>query len=68
MNIKMGISILFTTLVISLFTGFMISTAGAAMYPPLNKIAAPFVCSAGQMQVDEQTYYPAPGETVTTQT
>jgi hypothetical protein len=68
MNIKTGISILFTTLVISLFTGFMISTAGAAMYPPLNKIAAPFVCSGGQMQVDEQTYYPAPGETVTTQT
>ena len=68
MNIKKILSILFITLALSLFTGFMVSTAGAAMYPPLNKVAAPFVCSGGKMQVDQQTYHPAPGETVVTQT
>jgi hypothetical protein len=68
MSIIKGISILLTTLVLSFFTGFMFSTAGAALYPPINKVASPFICSAGQMKVVEQTYHPAPGETVTTQT
>jgi uncharacterized membrane protein len=68
MNIKKVASVFFITVVLSLFIGFMLSTAGAALYPPINKIATPFVCFGGKMDVEEQTFHPAPGETVTTQT
>ena len=36
-----------------------------ALYPPLNKIAQPFVCPNGQMSVEENTSNPMPGTTIT---
>jgi hypothetical protein len=36
-----------------------------ALYPPLNKIAQPFVCPNGQMSVEENTSNPIPGTTIT---
>ena len=36
-----------------------------ALYPPLNKIAQPFVCPNGQMSVEEFTSNPIPGTTIT---
>ena len=43
-----------------------ISIGVGAMFPALNRIAGPFVCSNGQMRVDSQTYNPYPGTTITT--
>jgi hypothetical protein len=54
-------------LVWSLFMGVTaISIGVGAVFPPLNQIAQPFICSNGQMRVDSQTYRPQPGTTVTT--
>jgi hypothetical protein len=36
-----------------------------ALYPPLNKIAQPFVCPNGQMSVAVNTSNPIPGTTIT---
>ena len=36
-----------------------------ALYPPLNKIATPFVCPNGKMSVEEITSNPMPGTTIT---
>lgn len=36
-----------------------------ALYPPLNKVAQPFVCPNGQMSVEEITSNPLPGTTIT---
>ena len=36
-----------------------------ALYPPLNKIAQPFVCPNGQMSVEKNTFNPIPGITIT---
>jgi putative oligomerization/nucleic acid binding protein len=48
---------------------FMGVTAGAigvgAIFPPLNKIAAPFVCPNGKMDYGEFTSNPLPGTTYT---
>ncbi|HTP11240.1 MAG TPA: SHOCT domain-containing protein [Anaerolineae bacterium] len=43
-----------------------ISIGFGAAFPALNRLAGPVVCSNGQMRVDEQTYRPSPGTTVTT--
>ncbi len=43
-----------------------ISIGVGAIFPALNTIAGPFVCSNGQMSVDSETYRPSPGTTVTT--
>ncbi len=43
-----------------------ISIGVGAIFPALNTIAGPFICSNGQMSVDSATYYPQPGTTVTT--
>jgi|GEM_PF-1671752 hypothetical protein len=54
-------------LVWCLFMGVTaISIGVGAAFPPLNKIAQPFVCPNGQMRVDSQTYRPSPGTTITT--
>ena len=42
-----------------------VSYGFGALYPSLNKIAQPFVCSNGQMSVEEYTSNPMPGTTVT---
>jgi hypothetical protein len=54
-------------LVWSLFMGVTaISIGFGAAFPALNQIAGPVVCPNGAMRVDEQTYRPSPGTTVTT--
>ena len=66
MNVKAWSSIFWITLVASVWLGFMISITGGVLYPPIDKIARPFLCANGEMQVDERTYYPSPVTTVTT--
>lgn len=66
MNAKTWFTIFWITLAASVWLGFMISVTGGVLYPPINKIAKPFVCANGEMQVDEHSYYPSPGTTVTT--
>lgn len=48
-------------LVTSLFTGLMIATAGAALYTPLFKIAAPVVCD-GEFKIESHRYSNRPGQ------
>ncbi len=45
-----------------------ISIGFGAVFPSMNRIAKPFVCPRGEMQVESQNYYPSPGTTVTTRT
>jgi len=45
-----------------------ISIGFGALFPSINRISKPFVCPHGEMIVDEQSYYPYPGKTVTTLT
>jgi hypothetical protein len=42
-----------------------VSYGFGALYPPLNKVAQPFVCPNGQMSVEEITSNPIPGTTIT---
>ena len=50
----------------SIFMGVTAVAIGVgALYPPLNKIAAPFVCPNGQMDFGEFTSNPLPGTTYT---
>ena len=51
-------------LAISLFIGLMIATAGGAVYPPLIKVAAPFVCD-GEFVIESRRYSREPGHTGT---
>ena len=51
-------------LAISLFIGLMIATAGGAVYPPLIKVAAPFVCD-GEFVIESRRYSRGPGHTGT---
>src|SRR5689334_21718963 len=45
-----------------------ISIGFGAVFPSMNKIAKPFVCPRGEMEVETQGYNPSPGTTVTTLT
>lgn len=55
-------------LVWSLFMGVTaISIGFGAVFPDMNRIAGPFVCGNGQMQVNSTTYNPSPGTTITTE-
>ncbi len=66
---KLKKSTLVWTFLWSLFMGVTTISIGiGAAFPPLNYIAAPFVCPGGTMSVDEQGYNPSPGTTVTTLT
>ncbi len=47
-------------LAISLFIGLMIATAGGAVYPPLIKVAAPFVCE-DEFVIESSRYSRGPG-------
>jgi hypothetical protein len=42
-----------------------VSYGFGALYPPLNKVAQPFVCPNGQMTVEGYTSHPQPGTTIT---
>ena len=53
------------TLLVAIWAGFMVATAGAALYPPVTSLVTPFVCS-GQAQTDSQTFSTRPGETIVT--
>ncbi len=66
---KMKTSTLLLTLVWCLFMGVTaISIGFGAIFPSMNRIAKPFVCPRGEMEVETQTYNPSPGTTVTTLT
>lgn len=45
-----------------------ISIGFGAVFPSMNRIAKPFVCPRGEMQLETQNYYPSPVETVKTLT
>lgn len=65
-NNQIGISLLF---VWCLFMGVTVISIGfGAIFPSMNRIAKPFICPRGEMQLETQDYYPSPVETVTTLT
>jgi len=53
------------TLLVAIWAGFMVATAGAALYPPVTALVTPLVCS-GEARTDSQTYSTRPGETIVT--
>jgi hypothetical protein len=53
------------TILVSIWAGFMVATAGAAVYPPVTSLVTPLVCP-GQAEVQSQTYSTRPGETIVT--
>ena len=66
MNLKKMINTTLITLGACLFFGVtLISVAGGALYPPINRIAKPFACPNGAMDYGEYTVRPSPGTTVT---
>ena len=58
------LAVLGIMLVVSLFVGLMIATAGGALYPSINKISAPITC-AGEFHIESSRYSGRPGETGT---
>jgi hypothetical protein len=66
---KLTWSTLLWTLLSCLFTGIIIISIGfGAAFPPIDRVARPFVCPHGQMEYEQQVYTPTPVETVTTTT
>ena len=65
MKLKTG-----TLLIIFFWSWFMgvtaISIGFGALFPSMNRIAKPFVCPSGVMDLDKQVYNPYPGNTITT--
>jgi hypothetical protein len=52
-----------------IFMGITVGSIGiGAVFSAANLIAKPFVCPAGQMQMDSQTFNPYPGTTITQET
>ena len=43
-----------------------ISIGFGALFPSMNRVAKPFVCPGGKMDLSTQTYHPYPGNTITT--
>lgn len=67
MKIK-GLS-LFWVFIWSIFMGVTaISIGFGAVFPSMNRIAKPFICPRGEMELETQTYRPYPGQTITTLT
>jgi hypothetical protein len=67
MNLKL--SSLVIPFVWCIFMGITVGSIGiGAVLPAANLIAKPFVCPAGQMQMDSQTFNPYPGTTITQET
>lgn len=48
-------------LVVSLFMGLMIATAGGALYTPVYKVAAPFACD-GRFTIESRSFSYKPGQ------
>lgn len=48
-----------------IWLGFMIATAGLALYPRFGQVSGQILCR-GTMQLDTRHYHPAPGTSVTT--
>lgn len=66
---KLKTSTIIWTFIWCLFMGVTaISIGFGAIFPSMNRIAKPFVCPAGKMEVEEQVYNPYPGNTITTLT
>ncbi len=66
---KLNGSTLFLIFIWCLFMGVTaISIGFGAIFPSMNRIAKPFVCPRGEIEVEKQNYYPSPGTTVTTLT
>jgi hypothetical protein len=64
MKNKKTLTELVTVFFWSMFIGVVgISIGLGALYPPLNYIAKPFVCSNGQMNFEKQTTQTAPDKT-----
>jgi hypothetical protein len=53
------------TVLVAFWAGFMVATAGAALYPPVTAIVTPLVCP-GRAEVESQTFSTRPGETIVT--
>jgi hypothetical protein len=53
------------TLLVAIWAGFMVATAGAALYPPVTAIVTPLVCP-GQAETQSRTFSTRPGETIVT--
>lgn len=66
---KFNASTLIWVFIWSIFMGITVGSIGiGAIFPPANLIAKPFVCPAGEMQLETQGYNVSPVETVTTLT
>ena len=53
----------------SIFMGITAISIGVGTYfPSMNRVAAPFVCPRGEMELETQVYRPYPGKTITTLT
>jgi hypothetical protein len=69
MDLKKMIKIGLQTLIPCLFFGWtLIAIAAGSIYPPINRIAKPFVCPRGTLDFEQTGYRPSPGTTVTTTT
>lgn len=55
----------FVTVMVAIWAGFMVATAGAAIYPPVTGLVTPLVCP-GEAATDSRTYSTRPGETIVT--
>jgi len=66
---KLSGSALFWIFIWSIFMGVTaISIGFGAIFPSMNRIAKPFICPRGEMELETQTYRPYPGKTITTLT
>jgi len=66
---KIKTSTLFWIFIWSIFMGVTaISIGFGAVFPSMNRIAKPFICPRGEMELETQVYRPYPGQTVTTLT
>ena len=63
---KLSFGSVLTMLGVSLFTGFIIISIGlGAAVPAINRVAAPFACSHGKMQLETSTSSYTAGESST---
>jgi hypothetical protein len=53
------------TLLVAIWAGFMVATAGAAIYPPVTGLVTPLVCQ-GQADTESHHFSTRPGESITT--
>ena len=66
---KLKASTVIQTFLWCLFMGITVISIGlGAAIPSLNRIAKPFICPNGEMQLSTQEYNPSPVETITTLT